>query len=104
MYGSDSRSSAIRVSEIYCLTLHIAAGSHAAVWLAWRRAMADLAVGRVPAIAQGVDHGVLEMGAAPPGDEAVGRAGPGLALSSGCSSALRSRFAYVRFSSFAKIG
>ena len=35
------------------------------------RAMPNLPVRRVPTIAEGVDHGVLEVGAAPPGDEAV---------------------------------
>src|SRR5205807_979632 len=35
------------------------------------RALSDLPIGRVPAIAQRVDHRVLEVGAAPPGDEAV---------------------------------
>ena len=42
--------------------------------------MADLPVRRVAAIAQRVDHRVLEVRAAPPGDEAVGVALPALPL------------------------
>jgi hypothetical protein len=44
------------------------------------REVADLAVGDVVALQQGVDHGVFEMGAAPPGDEGVGIASPILGL------------------------
>src|SRR5262249_56664432 len=44
------------------------------------RALSDLPIGRVPAIAQRVDHRVLEMRAAPPGDEAMRLAVPTLAL------------------------
>ena len=39
-------------------------------------AVADLPVGRVAAIAQGVDHRVFIVGAPPPGDETVGAALP----------------------------
>ncbi len=42
--------------------------------------MADLAVGRVAAIQQRVDHRVLEVRAPPPGDEAAGLAVPALLL------------------------
>ena len=52
------------------------------------RAKANLPVGRVLLVQQGVDHGILEMRAAPPGDEGtrvalpafrleIGRGGPG---------------------------
>src|SRR5262249_17554399 len=44
------------------------------------RALSDLAIGRMPAIAQRVDHRVLEVRAAPPGDEAIRLAVPTLAL------------------------
>jgi hypothetical protein len=46
--------------------------------------MPDLPVRRVPAIAEGVDHGVLEVGPAPPCDEAVRGAIPRFALAEGC--------------------
>ncbi len=46
-------------------------GDAAAVHDVGDRAMADLAIGRVPAVAQRVDHRVLEVRAPPPGDEAV---------------------------------
>ena len=42
--------------------------------------VADLAVGRVIALQQRVDHRVFEVGAAPPRDEGVGIAGPGFCL------------------------
>src|SRR5262249_10561936 len=41
-------------------------------------AMADLAIGRVLAMQERIDHRILEMGAAPPGDERVGIAAPAL--------------------------
>src|SRR5262249_61797564 len=44
------------------------------------RALSDLPIGRVLAIAQRIDHRVLEMRAAPPGDEAVRLAVPTLTL------------------------
>jgi len=44
------------------------------------RAMPDLAIGRVLAMQQRVDHRVLEMGAPPPGDERIGIAAPALGL------------------------
>ena len=42
--------------------------------------MADLSVGRVAAVAQCIDHRVLEVCASPPGDEAIGIALPTLFL------------------------
>ena len=42
--------------------------------------MADFPVWRVTAVAQRVDHGVLEVRATPPGHEAVGLAVPALSL------------------------
>src|SRR5262245_6127688 len=42
--------------------------------------MADLSVGRVATVAQGIDHRVLEVRAPPPGDEAVGITAPALLL------------------------
>src|SRR6266511_3123275 len=47
------------------------------------RALSDLPIGRMPAIAQRVDHRVLEVRAAPPGDEAIRLAVPTLALEEG---------------------
>src|SRR2546427_4892975 len=52
------------------------------------RALSDLPIGRVPAIAQRVDHRVLEVGAAPPGDEAVRPAAPALALEKGVTASV----------------
>jgi hypothetical protein len=42
--------------------------------------MADLSVGRVAAVAQCIDHRVLEVRASPPSDEAIGIAAPTLFL------------------------
>src|SRR5262249_12743002 len=47
------------------------------------RALSDLPIGRMPAIAQRVDHRILEVRAAPPGDEAIRLAIPALALEKG---------------------
>src|SRR6266511_3123277 len=47
------------------------------------RALSDLPIGRMPAIAQRVDHRVLEVRAAQPGDEAIRLAVPTLALEEG---------------------
>src|ERR1700722_2431604 len=44
------------------------------------RAVADLAIGRVLAMQQRIDHRVLEMGAPPPGHEGIGIAAPALRL------------------------
>jgi hypothetical protein len=44
------------------------------------RALSNLPIGRMPAIAQRVDHRVLEVRAAPPGDETMRLAVPTLAL------------------------
>src|ERR1700730_11253866 len=46
-------------------------------------AMPDLAVGRVPAIAERINHRVLEVGAAPPSHETVGLAVPPFLLQKG---------------------
>src|SRR3546814_15994720 len=48
------------------------------------RPVADLAVRRVAAVAQRVDHRVLEMRAPPPGDEAVRLVVPTLVLQERC--------------------
>ena len=47
------------------------------------RAVPDLAIGRVPAMQQRIDHRVLEMRAPPPGDEGIGIAAPALRLQEG---------------------
>ena len=47
------------------------------------RALSNLPIGRVTAIAQRVDHRVLEMRAAPPSHEAIRVARPPLALQKG---------------------
>ena len=44
------------------------------------RAMADLAIGRVLAMQERIDHRILEMGAPPPGHEGIGIAAPALRL------------------------
>src|SRR5215831_4818520 len=47
------------------------------------RALPDLPIRRMPAIAQRIDHRILEVCAAPPGDEAIRLAIPALALEKG---------------------
>ena len=63
--------------------LVLGVGDAAAIHDVGHGAVADLAVGRVAAVAQRVDHRVLEVRAPPPGDEAVGLALPALLLQEG---------------------
>src|SRR6516165_6414464 len=60
--------------------LVVAVGDTAAVHHMRYGPMPDLAVRRMPAVAQRIDHRALEMGAPPPGDEAAGLAMPALPL------------------------
>ena len=64
--------------------LILSVGNAGAIHNKGHRALADLAIGRMHAIAQRIDHGILKMRTPPPSDKAMRLAGPALVLQKRC--------------------